>query len=125
MVIQFDFRGEVTGSYWLLLEPGEPSVCWDPPGFEVDLIVRCDTLAMHRVWLGHQSLADALAKGQIELDGARGVRQGVSGLVCPQPLRIGQRNVFGGRGKERLTRRATRVAPLERPGPAAKSPPNT
>jgi hypothetical protein len=26
---------------------------------------------MHRVWLGHQSFADALAKRQIELDGAR------------------------------------------------------
>jgi DNA-binding HxlR family transcriptional regulator len=71
VVIQFDFRGEVAGRYWLLLEPGEPSVCWEPPGFEIDLIVRTDTLAMHRVWLGHQSFADALAKRQIELDGAR------------------------------------------------------
>ena len=26
---------------------------------------------MHRVWLGHQSFADALSKRQIELDGAR------------------------------------------------------
>jgi DNA-binding HxlR family transcriptional regulator len=71
IVVQFNFTGAVTGSYWLLLEPGEPSVCWDPPGFDVDLHVRTDTLAMHRVWLGHQSFADALGKRQIELDGAR------------------------------------------------------
>ncbi len=71
VVVQFDFSGALTGSYWLILEPGEPSVCWDPPGFDVDLVVRTDTLALHRVWLGHQSFADALAKRQIELDGAR------------------------------------------------------
>jgi DNA-binding HxlR family transcriptional regulator len=71
VVIQFDFTGEVTGRYWLLLEPGDPSVCWDPPGFDVDLIVHTDTLAMHRVWLGHQSFADALSKRQIQLEGAR------------------------------------------------------
>jgi DNA-binding HxlR family transcriptional regulator len=71
VVVQFDFTGETSGSYWLILEPKESSVCWDPPGFEVDLTVRTDTLAMHRVWLGHQSFADALSKRQIELDGAR------------------------------------------------------
>src|SRR5688572_13011678 len=58
VVVQFDFRGDRAGSYWLLLEPGAPSVCWDPPGFEVDLVVAADTMAMHRIWLGHQSLAN-------------------------------------------------------------------
>jgi hypothetical protein len=70
-VVQFNSTGAVIGSYWLLLKPGEPSVCWDPPGFDVDLVVLADTLAMHRVWLGHQSFADALSKRQIELDGPR------------------------------------------------------
>jgi DNA-binding HxlR family transcriptional regulator len=69
VVVQFDFRGARTGSYWLVLEPGAPSVCWDPPGFEVDLVVTADTLALHRVWLGHQTLANALAGGEVALDG--------------------------------------------------------
>lgn len=76
VVVQFDFVGALTGSYWLILEPGAPSVCWDPPGFEVDLLVRADTLAMHRIWLGHQSFADALTRRQIELDGARELVRG-------------------------------------------------
>jgi DNA-binding HxlR family transcriptional regulator len=71
VVLQFDFRGDRTGSYWLVLEPGAPSVCWDPPGFEVDLIVDADTLALHRVWLGHQTLANALTSGDVVLDGPR------------------------------------------------------
>jgi hypothetical protein len=71
VVVQFDFRGHRAGSYWLVLEPGEPSVCWDPPGFEVDLVVDADTLALHRVWLGHQSFANALRSGDVALDGPR------------------------------------------------------
>jgi DNA-binding HxlR family transcriptional regulator len=71
VVVQFDFRGARAGSYWLVLEPGAPSVCWDPPGFEVDLIVDADSLALHRVWLGHQSFANALTSGDVSLDGPR------------------------------------------------------
>jgi DNA-binding HxlR family transcriptional regulator len=69
VVLQFDFHGARTASYWLLLEPTEPSVCWEHPGFEIDLLVSADTLAMHRVWLGHQSLGNALQRGHVELDG--------------------------------------------------------
>ena len=69
VVVQVDFRGARTGSYWLVLEPGRPSVCWDPPGFDVDLVVSADTIALHRVWLGHQTLASALRDRQVELDG--------------------------------------------------------
>lgn len=69
VVLQFDFHGARTDSYWLILEPTESSVCWHHPGFEVDLLVTADTLAMHRVWLGHQSLGHALERGHVELDG--------------------------------------------------------
>ncbi len=71
VVVQFDFRGDKTGRYWLILEPGAPSVCWDPPGFDVDLVVAADTMALHRVWLGHQSLANALRSGEVVLEGPR------------------------------------------------------
>jgi DNA-binding HxlR family transcriptional regulator len=71
VVVQFDFRGARTGSYWIVLEPAAPSVCWDPPGFDVDLVVDADTLAIHRVWLGHQTLANAFSNGDIVLDGPR------------------------------------------------------
>lgn len=71
VVVQFDFRGDRTGSYWLVLEPDDPSVCWDPPGFDIDLVVDTDTLAIHRVWLGHQTLANAVSNGNIVLDGPR------------------------------------------------------
>ncbi|MDQ3411169.1 MAG: hypothetical protein M3509_03535, partial [Chloroflexota bacterium] len=55
----------------LLLERERPSVCWEHPGFEIDLVVTADTLTLHRVYLGYQSLANALQHGQVMLDGPR------------------------------------------------------
>lgn len=70
VVVQFDFRGANTGTYWLVLESGTPSVCWDPPGFETDLLVTCDSMTMHRIWMGQQSLSDAIRKGTVTLEGS-------------------------------------------------------
>lgn len=69
VVVQFDFSGAKQGSYWLLLEPERPSVCCDDPGFDVDVVVSTDTMALHRVWLGHMSFAEARRQGHVELDG--------------------------------------------------------
>jgi len=69
IVIQFDFRGLKQQSFWLVLERPEPSVCFQDPGFEVDLWVTADTVALHNVWMGRRSFADALDEGRIEVDG--------------------------------------------------------
>jgi DNA-binding HxlR family transcriptional regulator len=71
VLVQFDFTGVAKGSYWLLLEPGDPSVCWDHPGFPVDLTVHADTRTLARVWMGHQAMTDAISKRLISLDGPR------------------------------------------------------
>ncbi len=70
-VVQIDFTGASTGSYWLVLDRAEVSVCVTDPGFEVDLLVTADSLALHRIWIGHQSFADALRTGQLRFDGPR------------------------------------------------------
>jgi DNA-binding HxlR family transcriptional regulator len=70
-VVQFDFRGARNGSYWLILEPSDVSVCVHDPGFEVNVWVRADVVAFHRVWLGRTSLADALCAEVVQLEGPR------------------------------------------------------
>jgi hypothetical protein len=69
VVVQIDFKGAAKGSYWLVLERPEPSVCMLDPGFEVDLYVTADTIAIHRVWMGMTSFAECVDSGLIELDG--------------------------------------------------------
>jgi DNA-binding HxlR family transcriptional regulator len=68
VVIQFDFGGP-KGTYWLLIEPADISVCLKHPGFDVDVIVSAEILAFYRVWLGRVPLSEALRKGQIQLSG--------------------------------------------------------
>lgn len=69
VVVQFDFHGARRGSYWLVLERPEPSLCLKDPGFDVDLLVTADTIDLHRVWMGHLSLSEALRHGTIEVEG--------------------------------------------------------
>jgi DNA-binding HxlR family transcriptional regulator len=69
VVAQFEFRGARQGSYWLVLERPEPSVCLKDPGFDIDLLVTADTVALHRVWVGHLSLADAMREGRVQVEG--------------------------------------------------------
>jgi DNA-binding HxlR family transcriptional regulator len=68
-VIQFDFRGERSGSYWLVLERADVSVCLQHPKFDVDLRVGADIAAFYRVWLGRTTLDVAMRAGLVRIDG--------------------------------------------------------
>ncbi len=69
VVIQLDFHGARRGSYWLVLERTDVSVCLQHPRFEVDLYVTADLEAFYRVWLGRIPLGQALREGSMRLDG--------------------------------------------------------
>jgi SCP-2 sterol transfer family len=67
-VIQFDLRGERSGSYWLVLERTDVSVCLQHPKFDVDVHVSADIAAFYRVWLGRTTLAAAMRAGLVRID---------------------------------------------------------
>jgi len=67
-VIRFDFR-RPRRTFWLRLEPPAVDLCFSDEGFEPALAVDADLAALTRVWLGRERLVDALAKGEIRLDG--------------------------------------------------------
>jgi len=69
VVVQVDLTGANLKNYWLVLERPMASVCWADPGFEVDLLVQADSVALHRVWVGQLALDLALRERLIELDG--------------------------------------------------------
>lgn len=70
VVIQFVFRGAARRTYWLLIQPPEASICLKNPGFDIDVIVTSDVMALYRVWFSPSTLAQALRKHQIQLHGA-------------------------------------------------------
>ncbi len=71
IVVQFDFRGQRTGSYWFVMQPPDVSLCLQHPSFDIDLLVTADIAGLYRVWFGRMSFAEALGAGLIELDGPR------------------------------------------------------
>jgi DNA-binding HxlR family transcriptional regulator len=70
LVVQFEFRRTPQPRYWLVLERRAASVCLRHPGFEVDMIVSADIAEFYRVWLGRTTLAGALRRGEVRLEGA-------------------------------------------------------
>ena len=81
VVVRFDFTGLYTQHNWLVFERPDVSVCFADPGFEVDLVVTADTMAMHRIWAGHQSFDNALRAGQVRFDGPRDVARQFPGWL--------------------------------------------
>ena len=69
-VIEFDFRSARKQRYWLLLEPTDVSVCLKHPGLDVDVMVSAEIMALYRVWLGRGTLAEALHRKQVRLEGS-------------------------------------------------------
>ena len=76
VVIEFDYRGADATQIWLVLDRGDPSVCVKHPGFDSDVIVTTDTVSMMRVFSGIDTLAEAAAKGSIDLAGMPALTRG-------------------------------------------------
>jgi DNA-binding HxlR family transcriptional regulator len=70
-VVQFEFVGRRTRRLWLVVSPGEVSVCLKPPGFDSDLIVRADVSLLYQVWVGHIDYHVAVRRGDITVEGPR------------------------------------------------------
>ena len=68
-VVQFDYAGDDPTRIWIVLERGDSSVCTDPPGFDSDVVVATDPVALMRVFSGITSYGDALSAGSIVLTG--------------------------------------------------------
>jgi hypothetical protein len=60
-----------------VLEPGDASVCVSDPGFGIDAVLTADLVCLYRVWEGEIDLLDAMRQGQLNLQGARWIVQGL------------------------------------------------
>ncbi len=72
--VEISDRGRI---FWLVLEPGDASVCYADPGFEVDAVLRSDLATLYRMWEGEIELLAAVRSGLIELSGPRWIVRGL------------------------------------------------
>jgi DNA-binding HxlR family transcriptional regulator len=96
-VIQFDFRGERSGSYWLVLERSDVSVCLQHPKFDVDLHVGADIAAFYRVWLGRTTLGAAMRAGLVRIDGMPAAARAFPRWFAWSPMADAVRSALPGR----------------------------
>lgn len=70
VVIQFDFRGAKTESFWLVLTTCDVTICLTDPGYEIDLLVTADLATFFKLWLGRISYHEALESQGVQVEGA-------------------------------------------------------
>jgi DNA-binding HxlR family transcriptional regulator len=68
-VVQFDFTGATSATYWLVLSRQDVTVCLTDPRHPIDLWVRGDLAMCFKIWLGRIEYQEALASGAILLEG--------------------------------------------------------
>lgn len=70
VTIEFEYRGAEPTHIWIVLDRGEPSVCMKHPGFDTDVLVTTEPVALMRVFSGIVPLRQAITDGDVRLDGA-------------------------------------------------------
>jgi DNA-binding HxlR family transcriptional regulator len=73
-------------TFWLVLEPGDASVCYTDPGFDIDAVLAADLATLYRMWAGEIELLDAVRAGTIDLTGARWIVRGLPGWLRLSPV---------------------------------------
>lgn len=73
-------------TFWLVIEPGDASVCYSDPGFEVDALLRSDLATLFRMWEGEVELLDAVRAGTIDLSGPRWIVAGLPRWLQLSPI---------------------------------------
>jgi len=73
-------------TFWLVVEPGDASVCYTDPGLEVDAVLASDIATLYRVWEGEFGLLDAVRAGTVELTGLRWVVRGLPDWLKLSPV---------------------------------------
>lgn len=68
-VVEIHLTGPGGGRWWLVVEDGESTVCMDDLGYDIDLVVRGDNLAMHRWVLQRATWQEIVADGKVVVEG--------------------------------------------------------
>lgn len=69
VVVQYDFYGAETCTYWLMLTRSDVSVCLTDPGYDLTLLVTADLATFFKLWLGRIGYDEAIDAYGVRVDG--------------------------------------------------------
>lgn len=83
-VIQFKFKDLTEQQDWWLLVKGEKvDLCLTDPGRDVDVYFCCTIRTMHDVWMGDRSYAEAMASGDLIVEGEPALLRNIRSWLRP------------------------------------------
>jgi DNA-binding HxlR family transcriptional regulator len=68
VVIQFNFHGAKTETYWLVLAKQDVTVCLTDPGYEINIFVAADLATYFKLWLGRLTYTEAVSDYDIRVE---------------------------------------------------------
>jgi DNA-binding HxlR family transcriptional regulator len=83
--------GDEEGYGWLVCERQGASMCFEHPGFDVDLWVHGDVPALYAIWLQKLAMAEALRCGRVTVEGETGLVTAFSRWFDGPPGRAAER----------------------------------
>lgn len=72
--------------FWIVVEPGGPSVCDVDPGFETDVTITSDRASLYQVWLGRLPLEEAVRSGRVSFEGPVALTRRMPSVLRLSPM---------------------------------------
>jgi DNA-binding HxlR family transcriptional regulator len=69
VVVQFNFHGAETVTFWLVLTKEDVTVCLTDMGYEINLLVTSDLAVFYKLWGGRITYPQALANYGVSVEG--------------------------------------------------------
>jgi DNA-binding HxlR family transcriptional regulator len=69
VTVELAFEDATPDRGWLVLAGADSSLCMEPPGGDIDVVVTGSVKAWLSIWFGHRSYADAVRTGALRLLG--------------------------------------------------------
>jgi DNA-binding HxlR family transcriptional regulator len=86
VVIEFRFDKARPPRQWLVVDPGDVSVCLKDPGFDPEIVVSGSLAAFYEAWLGRIAFRRALDEGLIHLAGTPSMTRAFVGWLQRSPM---------------------------------------
>lgn len=94
ILFQYPDAPKREGSWWLIVEPGEPvDLCSVDPGYDVDLYVASPLRTMTAIWMGIETVRTARSEDRLILTGDRSLIETMERWLCLSPFAIEERQV--------------------------------
>ena len=71
--------------FWFVATPGDVSLCFTDPGFDVDVTLESPLGVLYQIWLGALALPDAVRSGRVTLTGPRETVRRLPGALKLSP----------------------------------------